>query len=221
VVLLAASSRATWSALSCQPQGTEVLLQLRRITRTDQHAGHRGPLQQPVDGDLRRRLAGLGRHLVHRVDHAVQALVVDRWREAGGLVQAAASGQGLAAAHLAGQAAPTERAPHDGAQALVLPQRHQLPFVVAADQRVVALVGHVALQAESVGGGERFHQLPAGEVGHAEVPHLAGAHQVVQRGQHLLNWRHRIEGVQLQDVDVVSLQTLQRRVGRFDQVVAR
>ena len=52
----------------------------------------------------------------------------------------------LAAADLAGEAAPAERAPHHRADALVEAERHQLPFVVAADQRVVGLVRDVARQ---------------------------------------------------------------------------
>ena len=50
----------------------------------------------------------------------------------------------LAAADLAGEPAPAERAPDHRADALVERQRHQLPLVVAADERVVRLVGDVA-----------------------------------------------------------------------------
>ncbi len=57
-----------------------------------------GALQQPVDGDLRHGLAGLGGDRVERVDHAEELRVIDRRAEIGGLVQAAAFGQRLAAA---------------------------------------------------------------------------------------------------------------------------
>ena len=62
-------------------------------------------------------------------------------------VQAARRRQRLAAADLAGEPAPAERAPDHRADPLVERQRHQLPLVVAADQRVVGLVGDVARQA--------------------------------------------------------------------------
>ncbi|MNT68299.1 hypothetical protein D3C72_2065200 [compost metagenome] len=78
-----------------------------------------------------------------------------------GLVQAALFGQGLAAANLAREPPPAQRAPHHGADTLVQAQRHQLPLHVTANQRVVGLVGHVARQAVPVGGSQRFHQLPA------------------------------------------------------------
>ena len=62
-------------------------------------------------------------------------------------LQAARRRQRLAAADLAGEPAPAERAPDDRADLLVEAQRHQLPLVVAADQRVVRLVRDVAGQA--------------------------------------------------------------------------
>ena len=89
-------------------------------------------------------LAGLLGDLVEGVDDAVEVLVVDRRAVVGGLVQAAAGGQRLAAADLAGEAAPAERAPDERADALVEAERHQLPLVVAADERVVDLVRDVA-----------------------------------------------------------------------------
>ena len=103
-------------------------------------------------------------------------------------------GQRLAAADLAGEPSPAERAPDDRAHLLVERQRHQLPLVVAADQRVIRLVGDVAGQAVFLRDGQRLHQVPAREVRAADVADLAGAHQVVERAEHLLDrasWRRR------------------------------
>ena len=122
----------------------------------------------------------------------------------GRLVQAALLGDAGAAADLAGEAAPAERAPHDGADALLEAERHQLPFVVAADQRVVGLVGDVARVAVLVGDAERLHDVPAGEVRHADVADLAGAHERVERRQHFLRRRHGVVAVQLEEIDVVG-----------------
>ena len=153
---LAASSAATCSGVSDQPTAPRFwrsCSSLRAPMITEDTVGR---LQQPVDGDLRHGLAGLGGDLVQRVDDPVEMLVLDRRAEARGLVQAAALRQRLAAADLAGQAAPAERAPDQRADALVEAERHQLPLVVAADQRVVDLVGDIARPAVPVGDGSDF-----------------------------------------------------------------
>src|SRR5207244_12793440 len=102
-------------------QGAEVVLQLLLVARADQHACDGGALQQPIERDLRQRLAGFLGDLVHRIDHAVEPLLIDRWREAGRVVQPTAGRQWLAAPDLAGQAAPAERTPDNGPHALVEP----------------------------------------------------------------------------------------------------
>ena len=130
-------------------------------------------------------------------------------------------GQRLAAADLAGEPSPAERAPDDRAHLLVERQRHQLPLVVAADQRIVGLVGDVAGQAVLLRDGQRLHQVPAREVRAADVADLAGPHQVVERAQHLLDRRHGVEAVELVEVDVVGAEPAQARLDRPDQVVAR
>jgi hypothetical protein len=110
---------------------------------------------------LRDCLAGLGSDFFQRIDDAIQALVVDRRRHLRGLVQPARARQRRAAADLPGEPAPAERAPHHRADALVDAERHQRPFVVAPDERVIGLVGDEARVAVAVGGGERLHELPA------------------------------------------------------------
>ena len=68
----------------------------------------------------------------------------------------------------------------------------------------------VARIAVAVGDGERLHQMPAGEVRDADVANLAGADQSIERRQHLFDRRHGVEAVQLEEIDVVGPQTLQR-----------
>ena len=74
--------------------------------------------------------------------------------------------------------------PHDRAHALIEAERHQFPFVVAADQRVIGLVGDIARQAIAIGNSQRLHQMPAGEIRYADIADLAGADQIVERRQH-------------------------------------
>jgi hypothetical protein len=61
-------------------------------------------------------------------------------------MQAAGFRQWLAAADLAGETSPAERAPDQRADFLVEGERHQLPLVLAADQRIVDLMGSIAGQ---------------------------------------------------------------------------
>ena len=78
MVALAASSRATCAGGQVPADGAEVLPQLLLVARADDDGRDRGPLQQPVERDLRHRLAGLRGDLVERVDDPVEVLVGDR-----------------------------------------------------------------------------------------------------------------------------------------------
>ena len=151
----------------------------------------------------------------------VEIFVVDLRPDVGGLVQAARFGQRLAAADLAGEAAPAERAPHHRADALVEAERHQLPFIVAPDQRIIGLMRDIARQAVAVGDGERFHQMPAGEIGAADIADLAGAHEVVERREHLLDRRLRVESRAAGTGRCGRSAAASARLDRLDQMEAR
>ena len=165
-------------------------------------------------------MTGVGGDLIERVDDPVQPRVVDRRGEGGGRVQPARRRQRLAATDPAGQPAPRQRTPHHRADALIEAERHQLPFVVATGQRVVRLVRDIARQSVAVGDRQCLHQLPARVVGRAEVAHLAGTDQAVERRQRFLQRRHRIERVQLQQVDVVGVEPAQSGVDGVEQMHA-
>lgn len=62
-----------------------------------------------------------------------------------------------------------------------------------------------------------LHRLPAGEVRDAGVTDLPRPDQVVQGGQHLLDGGAGVEGVQLEQVDVVGVQAAQGVVDGRDQ----
>ncbi len=55
-----------------------------------------------------------------------------------------------------------------------------------------------------VGRGERLHQVPAAEVGAADVADLALANELVERRQRLFHRRVVVLPVQLEEVDVVG-----------------
>ncbi|CEJ45739.1 hypothetical protein XAB3213_3210009 [Xanthomonas citri pv. bilvae] len=200
---------------------TEIFAQLHFVACANQHCAHGRPLQQPVDGDLRHAAAGLCGNGIERLDDVEQARIVDRRAGRGSGMQTAVLRQRLAAPQLAGQPPPTERAPHHRTDALVDTQRHQLPLVVAPGQRVIRLVGDEAVPAMRIGDRLRLHQLPTGIIGSAQIAHLARAHQPIERGQGFFHRRHRIEGVQLQQIDVVGAQASQAGLHRTQQAKAR
>jgi hypothetical protein len=48
---------------------------LQLVAGSDDHARYRGPLQQPVQSDLRHGLAGLLVDLVQRIDNLIEKVV--------------------------------------------------------------------------------------------------------------------------------------------------
>ena len=66
-----------------------------------------------------------------------------------------------------------------------------------------------------------LRHLPREHAGRAEIAHLAGAHQIVQRVDGLFDRRAPVEAVDLVQVDEVGVEPLQRGVARFDDVLAR
>src|ERR1700722_16167400 len=120
--------------------GTEVLFQLLFIASTNDDGRDGRPLEQPVQPNLRDSLAGVLRHGIERIDNLVQILVRHRWTIAGRLRETAYFRQRLAASNLSRQAAPAQRAPDEGSYTLVQAERHEFPFVIAADQGIINLM---------------------------------------------------------------------------------
>ena len=80
---------------------------------------------------------------------------------------------------------------------------------------------HIARQVVAVRDRQRLHQMPAGEVGAADIADLARTHEIVQRAERLLGRRQRVEAVQLEQVDMLGAEAPERRLHRVDQMVAR
>ena len=198
----------------------QVLPKLLFVARTDNHARHRRSLQQPVERNLRHRFSGLARHRIERVHHVEQVGILDLRALVRSLVQPARRRQRRAAAELTGQPAPAERAPDHRAHALIERERHQLCLIVPPDQRIIGLMRDVAREVVAIRHRQRLHQMPAGEVGAADVADLAGPHEIVQRGEGLLDWGQGIEAVQLEEIDMIGLQPLKGGVARIDEMPA-
>ena len=127
----------------------------------------------------------------------------------------------LAAADFAGKAAPSERTPHQRADFLIEAERHELPLVFAANERVVNLVRNITRVAEAIGNGQRLHQVPAGKIRRGNVADLSFADKLVERVLHFFNGRKRVKAVQVVDVDVVGAEAAKACLKRVAQMVAR
>ena len=119
---------------------------------------------------------------------------------------------------LAGEQAAVQGEERQQAQAEALARRDDLVLDASIEQAVLVLR---ADEPGQVGGPRRpvrVRDLPAGEVGVAQVADLAGADQVVQRGQRLVDRGARVGLVHLVEVDVVGPQPAQRRLEGADHV---
>src|SRR6202042_516951 len=165
--------------------GADVLEQLLFVPRADDNVGDSRAPQEPVERNLWNCLAGLLGDAIERVDNIEQALLVVARPGFRNGVRAGARLRRLSAPDFTRQLAPAERAPDDRANALIAAELHQLPFVVAIEQRIIGLVGDIAGIAVTVRSRERLHQMPAGEIRAADVTNLAGANELVERGERL------------------------------------
>src|SRR5262249_33553021 len=163
----------------------QVLAELFFIPSADDHVSHTWPLEQPIERNLRNGLPGLLRHLIKSIYDLEEVFLGDRRADVrhGLALQAARFGERLAAANLACQPAPAERAQATRPDPLLESQRHEFPLEVAPDERVIRLMGDIACQAVLLRHGERFHQVPAREVRTADVADLAGTDEVVESAE--------------------------------------
>ena len=109
----------------------------------------------------------------------------------------------------------------DHAQAVLLAERLHALLDVAIQQVVEVLTGHELREVVRASRPLRLRHLPLEEVRRADVPHLALAHEVVQRAHRLLDGRAAVRRVHLIDIDVVRLQPSQRSLARIHGVLAR
>ena len=201
----------------------EVLPQLRLAARAHDRGGHARPLDHPAQRDLRDRFARLRRHLIQGVHHPVNEIILRRRQNPARplVVEPAHLRLRLTAAHRPAQSPHAQRTPRHQSHALIQRQRHQLPLILATQQRIIRLMRHVALPAPPLRNRQRFHKMPAGKVGAPNVADLARAHQVIERTQGFLDRRHGVERVQLIQVDMVGTQPLQTALDRRNDMVPR
>ena len=122
---------------------------------------------------------------------------------------------------VAGEPAARERAPRDGADALVAAQREHLPLLLAVEQVVVVLHRDEAAPAVDVLQVQRLRELPRPHRGRPDVAGLARLHDVVQRLERLLDRRAVVPAVNLVEVHVVHAEAPQRGVDPGHDRLAR
>ena len=114
---------------------------------------------------------------------------------------------------LSGQEAAPERAVGDERDPELADRGEQLGFRIAAPQRVLSLQRRNRMHGVSAANGLRRR------FGQAEIPHLAGGHELGHRADRLLDRRVRVDAVLVVDVDGVDAEPLQRRVARLAHVL--
>jgi hypothetical protein len=87
----------------------------------------------------------------------------------------------MATAIFAGQKTTCERAPDRDAEPLVNQDWHKFVFGLGRLQRIVDLLANRPVELHELRHADRLHQVPTGEVGHADVAHLAGTDETVER----------------------------------------
>ena len=80
---------------------------------------------------------------------------------------------------------------------------------------------HITRPAVPLRDRQRFHQMPAGKIGTADITNLAGGDQIVERAQGLFDRRGGVKTMQLKKIDIVGSQALQSAVYGANQVVSR
>ena len=143
--------------------------------------------EHPGERDLRARPAEPRRDRGERLGHfpiGLGGLRVERAAEAVVL------GAHARRVPVARQPAARERAPRDHADALVLAERQHLALFLAIEQVDVVLHRREARPAVPVGHVQRLRELPREHRRRADVQGLAGANDVVERLERLLD-RHR------------------------------
>ncbi len=209
-----------------QAGGAEIVVELLDRASAEDHRRDSRTVDQPGQSHLghgRVVLAGHGADGVDDVPGALDAAapVVGLDATVGILAEPGRAGGRLGARVLAGQPATAERRPRQQAEPGGLCGRNDLPLDLANQQVVLRLQGHRPGQPTEIGDVDGLLQLPARVVGQADVEHLAGAHGVVEEAKGFLQWRQRIEGVHLVEIDRVDTEASERRVERGGEVPAR
>src|SRR5579883_1542088 len=207
------------AAIQGNLQRGDGLIDMLRPGRADDGGRLRLLAQDPGQRELAGRDLPRLRDLVQRLG---QSRVLGPTEPLIGIVvRPRALGRALPAPIGAAQEPARHRAIGQQADALGLAERDHLALVLAPEQIVVMLHRRERAEAAQSGRVDGLGELPARHVGRADVEHLAPAHQMIERADHLVDIGRRIPDVGLVEIDVVGAEPLQRGLAGLDDVLSR
>ena len=180
---------------------------------------HRGPRHQPRQRDLHRLDSPPFGNPHRRVHHVPVGLVVVQFIAEWRVVLVPRRRIVAPPRTLPRQQPARQRGPRDHAEPLLHAEWHHLALLFPVHQVVVVLHGHEARPSVPLRDRQHLHQLPRVHRAGPQVEHLPLAHQLVQRGERLLDRRVRVRPVDLVEVDPLHPEPPQRGLARLDDVL--
>jgi len=113
-----------------------------------------------------------------------------------------------------------QRRPREDAEPLIYTQRQDVRLLVAIHEVVLALHRDEPLAVVDLRLVERLHQLPGGHGARADVADLPLLDEVVERRERLPDRRVLVPAVDLVEVDVVGVQSVEARARLVEDVLA-
>src|SRR5258705_7639611 len=197
----------------------EIILKLVEAFRANDDRGYYRLGQEPCDRETRRTTPMRFGDRSHHVEDIPGALFVHDGKVV--FTPARIWGLLVCPAELAGKQAAGKRTPHEQSDLFGFQQGNDVPFDIAASDRVIRLKRVESGEVPEFGDAEGFGDLPCLPVGAAEVADLSLLHQRVESANRLFDRGYGIVGVDLIQVDMVGLQTAETGLDPVHDVAAR
>src|SRR6478752_1396579 len=203
----------------CDFDRSKIILKLVEAFRANDDRGYHRLCQEPCERETCRTTSMCFGNRSHHVEDLPGSLFV----HAGKTEVSASRIRGLLVrpAELAGKQAASQRTPHEQADLFVFEQGNDLPFEIAARDRVISLKRVESGQVPEFGDAEGFGDFPGLPVGAADVANLSLLHQGVESANRLIDRSHGIDAMDLVQVDMVGLQTAETGLHTVHNVAAR
>src|SRR5467141_513103 len=197
----------------CEFDCREIVLKLVEAFRANDDRSYHRLCQEPCERETCRTTSMCFRDRSHHVEDLPGPLFVHD----GNVDVSAARIRGLLVrpAELAGKQATGKRTPHEQADLFGVQHGNDLPFEIAAGDRVISLKRVESGQVPELGDAEGFGDLPSLPVRAADVSDLTLSDESIERAQSLFDRSDGVVSVNLVQIDVVCLQTTE---ARFDTI---